>query len=153
MDVAIQLKLFGHILLAAGLGALIGLEREFHHNHAGIRTYAAVSLGACLFAILSTHVYGPSFYHSMVDPSRIAAQIVSGVSFIGAGIIFRQGLTTNGLTTAATIWATAAVGMAIAFDWLLVGILSTLLLVLILAIGHTRLMRKLKEISSAFPDD
>ncbi len=109
-----------HVLLrlaaAAGLGAAIGLERELREREAGMRTHLLVSLGSCLFTLVSA--YG--FHEFLVaggavvrtDPSRIAAQIVTGIGFLGAGAIIREGLSVRGLTTAASLWISAAVGMA-----------------------------------------
>ena len=108
---------------------MIGLERELHKNSAGIRTYAAISMGACTFGLVSMHVDAP-------DPTRIAAQVVSGIGFIGAGIIFKSEDKISGLTTAATIWATAAVGLAVAFKMLLLPVLSAVLLFGLLALHH-----------------
>ncbi len=117
------------VIFACFLGALIGWERERHRNiiSAGIRTYGAICLGACAFGIVSTAV-------ANADPSRIAAQVVSGIGFLGGGIIFRQGDYVTGLTTAATLWATAAVGLAVSvgmyFTSLLIAVLIYLLLYL-----------------------
>lgn len=128
-DWALELSMAFRLLLAGVLGGFIGLEREWHRNSAGIRTYAAVSMGACVFGLISMHVGAP-------DPTRIAAQVVSGMGFIGAGIIFKSEDKVNGLTTAATIWATAAVGLAVAFKMLLLPILATLVLFGLLALHH-----------------
>jgi putative Mg2+ transporter-C (MgtC) family protein len=101
---------------ACGLGAAIGFEREIRDREAGIRTHLLVSLGSALFTIVSA--YG---FHAFLasgdnvvraDPSRIAAQIVTGIGFLGAGAIIREGLSVRGLTTAATLWVVAAIGMA-----------------------------------------
>jgi putative Mg2+ transporter-C (MgtC) family protein len=101
-----------HILLrlsvAAALGGAIGLERELRERGAGLRTHLVVCLGSALFTLVSAYAFvGPK-----VDPTRIAAQIVSGIGFLGAGAIIRQGLSVRGLTTAATLWLVAAIGMA-----------------------------------------
>jgi len=133
-----QWHLVGHILLAFILGFSIGCEREIHHSSAGLRTYAAIALGACLFGILSTHVSGPSIYTSIVDPSRIAAQIVTGVGFIGAGVIFKSGNATRGLTTAATLWVTAAIGLAVAFNMIVLPVITTLLVIFTLSLAHSK---------------
>ena len=104
------------LALAAALGAAIGLERELREREAGLRTHLLVSLGSALFTIVSA--YG---FHAFLasganvvraDPTRIAAQIVTGIGFLGAGAIIRQGLSVRGLTTAATLWLVAAIGMA-----------------------------------------
>jgi putative Mg2+ transporter-C (MgtC) family protein len=129
LDWALELSMAARLLYAALLGVVIGLERERHKRSAGIRTYAAISIGACGFALVSMHVNAP-------DPTRIAAQVVSGIGFIGAGIIFRQADRVSGLTTAATVWATAAVGLAVAYRMLILPALMALLLYLLLASHH-----------------
>ena len=96
------------LLVAAALGALIGLEREVHDHPAGMRTHLLVSLGSAGFTVLSI----AAFSAPGADPARIAAQIVTGIGFLGAGAILKEGATVRGLTTAASLWATAAVGMA-----------------------------------------
>jgi putative Mg2+ transporter-C (MgtC) family protein len=96
------------LLVAAVLGALIGLEREIHDHPAGMRTHLLVSLGSGGFTVLSI----AAFPAPGADPARIAAQIVSGIGFLGAGAILKEGVTIRGLTTAASLWAVAAVGMA-----------------------------------------
>jgi putative Mg2+ transporter-C (MgtC) family protein len=98
------------LLLAVGLGGLIGLEREAHGRPAGLRTHILVCLGSALFTIVSEAHLGMA----NTDSSRIAAQIVSGIGFLGAGTIIRQGSIVRGLTTAASLWTTAAIGMAAA---------------------------------------
>ena len=120
----------GRAMLAALLGALIGWEREQHGREAGIRTYAAVSLGACVFGLISSHVSMGS------DPTRIAAGVVTGVGFLGAGVILREQGRIAGLTTAATIWATSSVGLAIAFGMYVLGALTTLITFALLAVHH-----------------
>lgn len=92
--------------LAAGLGALIGLERQWRMRTAGMRTNALVSLGAALFVILGAQ----ALPGETADPTRVAAQVVSGIGFLGAGVILREGLNIRGLTTAATLWCAAAIG-------------------------------------------
>ncbi|MDM2589018.1 MgtC/SapB family protein, partial [Mycobacteroides abscessus] len=94
------------IALGFGLGCAIGIERQWRAKNAGLRTNALVCLGATLFVIMG----GYSFHGPGADPTRVAAQIVSGIGFLGAGVIMKQGATITGLNTAATMWATAAVG-------------------------------------------
>jgi putative Mg2+ transporter-C (MgtC) family protein len=95
--------------IAAGvsLGALIGFERQYRARMAGMRTNALVSVGATLFVLLSAHGFGGM---TDADPTRVAAQIVSGIGFLGAGVIIRDGASVRGLNTAATLWCSAAVG-------------------------------------------
>ena len=100
----------GRLAVAAGLGAAVGIERELREREAGFRTHLLVSLGSALFTIVSA--YGFSDFGTRVDPTRIAAQIVTGIGFLGAGAIIREGLSVRGLTTAASLWIVAAIGMA-----------------------------------------
>ncbi|HEU5242755.1 MAG TPA: MgtC/SapB family protein, partial [Gaiellaceae bacterium] len=90
------------LFVAAALGGAIGLERELRERQAGLRTHLVVSVGAALFTLVSA--YGFTDFGARVDPTRIAAQIVTGIGFLGAGAIIRQGLSVRGLTTAATLW-------------------------------------------------
>lgn len=124
-----DLELFIRVILACLLGGLIGWERERHKNvlSAGIRTYSAICLGACSFCIVSLYI-------ANADASRVAAQVVSGVGFLGGGIIFRQGDYTAGLTTAATIWATASVGLAVGVGLYLTALLIALLIFMLLSL-------------------
>jgi putative Mg2+ transporter-C (MgtC) family protein len=101
------------IAVAAGLGGLIGLERELDEKAAGLRTHMLVAVGSALFTMVGAYGF-TDFPASQVDPTRIAAQVVTGIGFLGAGIIFRQGFTIRGLTTAASLWLVAAIGMAAA---------------------------------------
>ncbi|MBW4716862.1 MgtC/SapB family protein [Saccharothrix obliqua] len=91
-----------------GLGALIGFERQYRARMAGLRTNALVAVGATLFVLLSAHGFGDA--PGTADPTRVAAQVVSGIGFLGAGVILRDGLNVRGLNTAATLWCSAAVG-------------------------------------------
>ena len=103
-----DLELLARLLLAAVLGGAIGAERELNDQPAGLRTHMLLTIGACLFTLISAYGFGRG-----TDPSRIAAQIVTGIGFLGGGAIVRHGLTVKGVTTAASIWATASVGVAI----------------------------------------
>ncbi|MBE7163086.1 MAG: MgtC/SapB family protein, partial [Williamsia herbipolensis] len=94
------------LLCGLGLGTLIGFERQYRARMAGLRTNALVATGATLFVVLSAH----GFSGGTADPTRVAAQIVSGIGFLGAGVILRDGLGVRGLNTAATLWCSAAVG-------------------------------------------
>lgn len=103
-------ELLWRLAIAALLGGLVGIEREYSGHSAGLRTNILVAVGACLFTILSIVAF-PSDSANR-DTARIAAQIVSGIGFLGAGAVFRDGDEVRGLTTAATIWLVAAIGMA-----------------------------------------
>jgi putative Mg2+ transporter-C (MgtC) family protein len=109
-----QMDILVRLLVASALGALVGLERDLHGRAAGLRTHLLVSLGAAVFMILSEHVAQLSTGR-FSDPGRIAAQIVTGIGFLGAGAIIKEGLTVRGLTTAACLWTVAAIGMASGF--------------------------------------
>ncbi|HEY6012620.1 MAG TPA: MgtC/SapB family protein [Candidatus Limnocylindrales bacterium] len=106
-DLNLQLDLAWRLIVAAVLGALIGIERERHEHPAGIRTHMLVSIGSAAFTVLSIYAFGEGS-----DPGRVAAQIVTGIGFLGAGSILKGGGTIHGLTTAASLWVVAAVGMA-----------------------------------------
>jgi putative Mg2+ transporter-C (MgtC) family protein len=109
---------FLRLAVAAVLGGVIGLERELDEKAAGLRTHMLVSAGSALFTLVSAYGFADILAVSgsqvlvRLDPSRIAAQIVTGIGFLGAGVIFRQGFTVRGLTTAASLWLVAAIGMA-----------------------------------------
>jgi putative Mg2+ transporter-C (MgtC) family protein len=99
--------------VAAGLGAAIGVERELRDREAGVRTHLLVCLGSALFTIVSAYGFREfTAEGATVDPTRIAAQIVTGIGFLGAGAIIREGLSVRGLTTAGSLWIVAAIGMA-----------------------------------------
>ena len=113
------------MLLAVVLGFLIGFERKMRSKEAGIRTHSIVCVGACLFTIVSLFGFAGS------DKARVAAQIVSGIGFIGAGMIFYNKNAIHGLTTAAGIWATAAIGMAIGTGMYLISIVASAIIILV----------------------
>jgi putative Mg2+ transporter-C (MgtC) family protein len=121
------------LLLAAILGGAIGVEREIHDHPAGIRTHMLVSLGSAIFTLLGiigfSQVQGASGVVAPVDPTRIAAQVVSGIGFLGAGAIIKYGTTVRGLTTAASLWATASIGMAAAAGAWLVASVGTVIMI------------------------
>ena len=108
-----DLDLFLRLLVASGLGAVIGLERDMHGRPAGLRTHLLVCMGAALFTILSVAVANTLGAGGQTwDPGRIAAQIVTGIGFLGAGAILKAGFSVRGLTTASSLWIAAAIGMA-----------------------------------------
>ncbi len=133
MDAAAQAELVGKIFLAAFCGGLIGWQRDRHQYDAGLRTMALVALGSTLFTGLN----------DTLGVDRIAANIVTGIGFLGAGIIFREGVTVRGITTAATVWSVAAIGMAIGAELYLVALAITPLVFVIL---------ELRSISEYLPE-
>jgi putative Mg2+ transporter-C (MgtC) family protein len=137
--------LAGRALLAAILGGLIGLERKQergpgHSPHsAGVRTYAAVALGSCIFGLISWNVPGTG------GADRIAAQVVSGIGFLGAGLIIQDRDRVKGLTTAATLWATASVGMAAAYGFYILAVLTSAIIYGLLVAHRWAVWRELIE--------
>lgn len=123
------LEVFLQLFLAVVLGTAIGIEREVANKFAGMRTHALVAMGATLFTISSATVVGP-----LVDPTRIAAQIVTGIGFLGAGLIVFHKSRVHGLTTAAGIWVAAAIGMAVGFRFYAISIFATILTVLVFVV-------------------
>jgi putative Mg2+ transporter-C (MgtC) family protein len=122
------------LLLAAVLGSLIGFERERLLWAAGIRTHMLVCVGACLFMIVSAYGFGSVLGPNVVlDPSRVAAQVVSGIGFLGAGAILARGEIVKGLTTAASIWTVAAIGLAVGGGLYFAAAISTAVILAILA--------------------
>lgn len=137
MDWQQELLMSIRLAYATLLGGVIGWEREIHGSAAGARTYMAVSVGACIFSLISDHITN--------DGARIAAQIVSGIGFIGGGIIFQEKNKTTGLTTAATLWATAGIGMASAFGFYILAAEGTALVFFILLLHHLSWWKRLVQ--------
>ena len=134
-----NLEFFVRLLLSAALGALVGLERSKRQKEAGVRTHCIIACTSALFMILSKYAFMDLVDISGIrgaDPARIAAQVVSGISFLGAGVIFKNGNSSRGLTTAAGMWGTAAVGMAIGAGMYWVGFIEAAILVAIQIILH-----------------
>lgn len=125
----VEIEFIVRLLLASLCGALVGFERKRRHKDAGIRTHVLVSMGAALITIVSSHGFGD-------DPSRVAANIVTGIGFLGAGVIFMRGRSVTGLTTAAGIWTMAGIGMAVGTGMYVLGVMSTLMVVLMQHIMH-----------------
>jgi len=123
------------LLLAAALGAMIGFQRERAHKPAGLRTHILICLGSALFTVVS--VLG---FAGNVDPARVAAGVVTGIGFIGAGVILRgaRGDRVVGITTAASIWVTAAIGIAAGVGMYLIAVVVTLITVLVLFIPRVK---------------
>lgn len=135
----------GRLVVAAALSGVIGFERQVAQKAAGLRTHMLVGLGAGLFALLSVEGFPGS------DPSRVAAQIVAGVGFLGAGAIFRHGFSVRGLTTAAGLWTAAAVGTAAGIGQFTVAVATTAVAVMVLlAFGTVEwLLRGRRDVASA----
>ena len=142
-DLSFQEELL-RILLAAGLGAAVGVERELREHEAGLRTHMLVAVGSCLFTLVSAYGFGEFFARGArpipVDPTRIAAQIVTGIGFLGAGAIIRQGSNVRGLPTAATLWAVAAIGLAAGAGYYGGAVATTI--VVIVALGPVRVVAR-----------
>lgn len=126
MNIALYLEEAAQVSVAFVVGAILGLEREFRSKPAGFRTMILISVGSCLYTILSQELGGIS------SSDRIASNIVTGIGFIGAGVIFKEGITVNGLTTAALIWVTAALGMSIGYKNYPLAIVVTVIIVVAL---------------------
>ncbi|MCZ2109957.1 MAG: MgtC/SapB family protein [Dehalococcoidia bacterium] len=122
MDTFEQLQSYFWVLLALGLGGLVGLEREFRGHEAGIRTTALVCAGAALFSLASAHL----------GETRISAGVVQGIGFLGAGLVFQRGDGVKGVTTAATIWVMASVGLLVGYHLWLTAVLSSATFVVLL---------------------
>jgi putative Mg2+ transporter-C (MgtC) family protein len=138
----------GRLVVAAVCGAVIGMEREAHAQAAGLRTHMVLAIGAALVMLVSLRIAGDG---SGADPGRIAAQVVSGIGFLGAGAILRFGTTVRGLTTAACLWTAAGIGLAVGGGFIGEGIVATALVFLVIwgmehvteALGLERELRRL----------
>ncbi len=142
MDINAELIIISKLIVSFLLGAFIGLDREKHGRDAGIRTYAAVCIGATLFTAITAHLV-----NNPADTSRVIANIITGVGFLGAGIIYRNSSvgTSHGLTTAATVWCTSAVGVAVGLNMFIIAIIGSVALYFLLSLHHIRWYIKWKE--------
>ena len=135
-----NLEFLIRLLLSAALGALVGLERSKRQKEAGVRTHCIIACTSALFMILSKYAFVDTAIGADglrgADPARIAAQVVSGISFLGAGVIFKNGNSIRGLTTAAGMWGTAAIGMAVGAGMYCLGLIEAAILVAIQIILH-----------------
>ena len=123
------------ILLSIVLGFALGLERELTYKWAGLRTHMLVCIGSCLFTILSIYGFATAVsLYPIGDPSRVAAQVITGIGFIGGGTVLRHGVTVSGLTTAATLWVVASIGMACGCGQLGAAILTTFCAIAVLVL-------------------
>jgi putative Mg2+ transporter-C (MgtC) family protein len=129
------------LILSVVLGGLIGLERQLHRRAAGLRTHIMVSLGSCLIMLTSLYVF--DIYNNRVplDPTRLAAGVITGIGFLGAGAIIRDREGVKGLTTAASLWVVAGIGLAVGSGFYLGGIFTT-----VLALVALVLLRYIEEI-------
>jgi putative Mg2+ transporter-C (MgtC) family protein len=114
------------------MGGVVGVEREVHEKAAGFRTHILVCIGSCVVMITSMHIFDIYQGAANIDPGRIAAQVVSGIGFLGAGTIIRSKTSVIGLTTAASLWAIAGVGLAIGSGLYIVGTFATAMIIVIL---------------------
>ena len=126
----LHLQMLLRLVAAAGVGALVGYERERERKPAGVRTHGMVSLGAALFTMVSVFGFGGTG-----DPGRVAAQVVSGVGFLGAGAILHNRSKVHGLTTAASLWVTAALGTAVGTGMVLMSLATAILVFALLRFG------------------
>jgi len=136
IDMAIDPEILVRLLLAAVVGGIIGYERKRLNKPAGLRTHMLVSMGAALFTIVSITSF------SNVDPSRVVAGIVTGIGFLGAGTIFREKDTIKGLTTAASLWAVAAIGITAGIGEYAIMATATVLVILILQLNKIKFLRE-----------
>lgn len=155
---ALRWDIAAQITLAALLGAIIGLEREWTGHLAGLRTCTLVSVGSCLFTVLS--IDGFPVHGTSQDTARVAAQIVNGIGFLGAGALFRTTSKVKGVTTAATIWLVAALGMAAGAGMIFLAVVTTVLALVVLVglkrlddlASRRQLKRKARGQQPAVPD-
>lgn len=120
-----QWELAGRLLLSIVFGGIIGLERESVNRPAGFRTHILVCVGSSLTMLVSIYIFEQFNAFTSVDPARIAAQVVSGIGFLGAGTIIKEGATVRGLTTAASLWSVSAIGLAIGSGFYIAAVLAT----------------------------
>ena len=139
------------VLVAAVLGAAVGLERERQDQPAGLRTHMILVIGATLAMVLSVNVgYLYARPGTPSDPARLAAQVISGIGFLGAGAILRYGFTVKGLTTATSLWTMAIVGMTVGAGYYLIGVATTVLMLVVLALLNTLENRFVRTAISRF---
>jgi putative Mg2+ transporter-C (MgtC) family protein len=135
-----QTQMIIRLMLAALLGGIIGVEREINSKAAGFRTHILVCIGSCLIMLTSMHMVDIYNGIANADPGRIAAQVVSGIGFLGAGTIIRSRASVLGLTTAASLWSAAGIGLAVGSGLFIVSIFTTVLI-----IGSLLILSKLQD--------
>jgi putative Mg2+ transporter-C (MgtC) family protein len=131
-DISFQFDVLLRLVAAALLGAALGLEREIHGHQAGMQTHMLVSLGSALFTVLSIYGFSQIPGTAASDPSRISAQVVTGIGFLGAGAIIKYGTSIRGLTTAASLWVVASIGLAAGAGAYFLAVAGTLIALLAL---------------------
>ena len=139
-----DLVVIARLLLGALLAGLVGYERERHGRAAGFRTHLLVGMGSCLIMLTALHLMDTLAGRVTVDPTRMAAQVISGIGFLGAGTILRFRASVRGLTTAASLWAVAGIGLAAGAGFT-VGAVATTIMVLIALFGFARLERRMRK--------
>ena len=122
------------LIVACLLGGVIGFEREHVHRPAGLRTHILVCVGSALVMVTSEFIYYQYSSHVNVDPARLGAQVISGIGFLGAGTIIKEGISVKGLTTAASLWAVSCIGIAVGIGFYSGAIISTVIIFLILVV-------------------
>ncbi len=140
-----EVQMIIRLIFAAFLGGIVGIEREVHEKAAGFRTHILVCIGSCVIMLTSMHMYDIYKGIADVDPGRIAAQVVSGIGFLGAGTIIRSRVSIVGLTTAASLWSIAGVGLAVGSGLFIVSTVATVLILaslLVLNKVHGRVSHK-----------
>lgn len=140
-----DIQIASRLVTAALLGGFIGLERQVQRHSAGLRTHILVCLGSCLIMLTSLYVFDIYSGRVNIDPGRIAAGVVTGIGFLGAGAVIREGEGVRGLTTAASIWVVAGIGLAVGCGFYSAGIFATGIVLLVLLI-----LRRIENI--IFPD-
>ena len=134
-------EIFLRLVLAVVFGGLIGLEREVVHKPAGVRTHMLVSLGSALFVILTIEAMSPESLYDGI--SRVVAGIITGIGFLGAGTIFKSKIEVHGLTTAASVWAVAGVGISIGLGYYLMTIIAVVLVLIVLHLNKSEFFKRL----------
>lgn len=127
-----EIDMILRLLAAALLGGIVGLERESKRRAAGLRTHLLVSMGSALVMITSQYVFYQYQGLAAIDPTRLGAQVISGIGFLGAGTIIKQGASVKGLTTAASLWAVACIGLAVGAGYYLAAVVAAVIVVLAL---------------------
>ncbi|MBL7151464.1 MAG: MgtC/SapB family protein [Candidatus Omnitrophica bacterium] len=127
-----DLQIILRLVLAVALSGLIGFERQFHRRHAGLRTHILVALGSCLIMLTSLYVFDIYKGEANLDPTRIAAGVITGIGFLGAGTIIKEREGVRGLTTAASLWVVASIGLAVGIGFFQAAVFTAILTLIVL---------------------